>query len=205
MGCQESRAVWKTGESIEKTGQQEPRLGVGVSTGHHFQAKKLDRVWLEVRSLTSQDLWVTRPEGGITAVRAERAFIHLFIEDEKLIKGRCFELPAPSPTAAGRQVWWADTGEGSQILFFHETPGFPATGPSPSQEVSPLAREASTPHRKAGIRRGSGWRQLGQWKECWAGGILKPHGTMSSTQHSAIYLLSTQEMLCGGGPSSVWP
>ena len=205
MGCQESRAVWKTGESREKTGQQEPRLGVGVSTGHHYQAKKFDRVWLEVQSLISQDLWVTRPEGGIAAEHADRAFIHLFIEDEKLIKGPCFELPAPSPAAAGQEVWWANAGERSQILFFHKTPGFPATGPSPSQEVSPLARDASTPCRKAGIRRGSGWRQLGQWKEYWAGGILKPRGTMSSTRRSAWHVLSTQEMLCGGGPCSVWP
>ena len=95
MGCQESRAVWKTGESREKTGQQEPRLGVGVSTGHHYQAKKFDRVWLEVRSLISQDLWVTRPKGGIAAEHAERAFIHLFIEDEKLIKAHALNCQHP--------------------------------------------------------------------------------------------------------------
>lgn len=39
-------------------------------------------------------------------MRAECAFIHLFIEDEKLIKGPCFELPAPSLLL--QQVSWYD-------------------------------------------------------------------------------------------------
>ena len=40
-------------------------------------------------------------------MRAECAFIHLFIEDEKLIKGPCFELPAPS-LLLQQQVSWCD-------------------------------------------------------------------------------------------------